>query len=254
MVAPRPTPNPAVISLALKAVGSVLLAASFIDYLVLLVPPDFTSAEWRFQFTTQLIDRGVIPLIGISLIMLGLWMGGIGERNSSRGIIKPITLGFAGVLGFLMLFMAPLHIIDAGKASAAATRQLNNQTTQVQQQLEFRLQQERAQIAGVLENPEQLKQLDTALSSSEITPEEKTRLEEIKANLARFKDDPSALEAQQEQARTLALEEINERNQTERARISGQFNKSRFRIGFSGLLISAAYLLIFWTGFQGTRR
>lgn len=256
MVATRPSANPTIISLALKAVGTVLLVSSMLDYLVMLVPPQFGNAEWRFQFTTQFIDRGIIPLIGTSLIMLGLWIGGVGDRQrADGGVLKPITLGVMGVLGFLYLLMAPLHIIDAGKASASATRQLNNQTSQVEQQLEFRLEQERAQISGAIENPEALTaQFNEALNQEGISDTEKQRIEELKANLDRFRADPAALQTQQEQARNVALAEIQERNQAERNRISLQFNKSRLRVGLSGFALAASYLLIFWTGFRGGRR
>lgn len=263
MVATRPNANPIAISLALKVVGAVLLTASLLDYVVLFLPPQLKDAQWRFQFTTQLIDRGIVPLIGISLIMLGLWMAaalgepsepGRANRPASADLLKPITMAIAGFLGFLFLMMSPLHIVDAGKASAAATRQVNNQTSQVEQQLEFRLQQERAQIDAILANPEQLKQLDLALQQPGLPAEEKQRIQTLKKDLERFQGNPAALGKQQEQARTLALDEIRKRNQTERGRISTEFNKSRARIGLSGLLISAAYLLICWMGFQTSGR
>ena len=254
MVASRPSANPTVISLALKAVGAVLLAASVLDYLVMLMPPQFGDPQWRFEFTTQLIDRGTIPLVGTALVMLGLWLGGTGERPSAAGILRPITLGVVGALGFLYLLMAPLHIIDAGQASASATRQLNNRTSQVEQQLEFRLQQERAQIAGAIENPGALAaQFEEALNQDGISDAEKQRIQELKANLDRFRQDPSALEQQQEQARSAALSEIQARNQAERNRISLRFNKSRLRVGLSGFALAAAYLYIFWVGFRGKR-
>ncbi len=249
----RSNSNPAPISFALKVVGSVLLAASLIDYIILLIQPNFTDPQWRFQFTTQLIDRGIVPLIGVGLIMLGLWMGSFGDRQASGGPLKPVALAISGILGLLFLLMAPLHIADAGKASATATRELNTQTTQVEAQLDARLQQERAQINQVLENPDQISQLDALLQQEGLSEADKTRLRSIKENLDRFKKDPTALEKQQETARNQALATINEQNQSKRNQIATEFNKSRLRVGFGGLMIAAAYLLICWTGFQGGR-
>lgn len=247
MVALHPDKTPP-IALALKAVGCILLAIAVIDYAIVLSGTDLAEVQARFQLTSQVVDRGVLPLLGIALMGLSIWVEQLSQPGQS-GLMKPVVLLSSALLALLFLLMGPMHFIDAGQASAAATREINARTTQAEAQLDNRLQQERAQINAVLSDPSQLADLETQLNSDDLPADAKERLTVIKENLTRFQADPSLLDTQQEGTRNQALNEIRGAALEESKRAALEFRKSRFRITVSSLMLAGAFLFIFWTGY-----
>lgn len=252
MVAIRPTHNAAPIALALKVTGCIMVAIALIDYLVLLFPLDLGDPQWRFQLTSQIVDRGVLPLLGIAIMGLSIWVEQL-SGLSEKGVMKPVIMVASAVLTLLFFIMGPMHFIDAGQASAAATRQINERTDQAEVQLDARLQQERAQINAVISDPSQLQDLEKQLASGEIPEDAKERLTLIKDNLTRFKEDPSLLEQQQETTRNRALSAIRGTGLEESNRVALEFRKSRLRVPMSSLMLAGAFMFIFWTGFTQAR-
>lgn len=48
-------------ALALKTVGLILIVSALLDYVILAIPFNPLQREWQLSFTTQIVDRGVIP-------------------------------------------------------------------------------------------------------------------------------------------------------------------------------------------------
>lgn len=242
----RSDPTPP-IALGLKTVGCVLLAIAVIDYGIALSGTDLGDVQARFQLTGQIIDRGVLPLLGIALMGLALWVEQL-SRPGRPGLIKPGILITSALLALLFLVVGPLHYLDGGKASAQATQEINARTTQAETGLEARLEQERAQINAVLRDPSQLADLEARLKDPQIAEEDRERLSVIKENLTRFRADPSLLDAQQEGTRNQALTNIRGEGLKESKRVALEFRKSRFRITLSSLLLAGTFLFVLWTG------
>jgi hypothetical protein len=250
------TPSPArpsLIPFILKIVGIITIAASLIDYAVMLVSPQFGEPQWRYQLVTQVVDRGVVPLIGVTLVIFGLWAESAitGERKAS--VTGLVTLVISGLLGLVYLGCAPLIFGDSGQISAQQVSQLNSQAAQAEQQLVGRLQQEKAQISQLIGNDQQLQQIKQQLNNGQVPPDQKQRLEQIVKNLENFKKDPKTLDTQQEQAKNRALSEIRGRQEIAKNSISTEFRKSRIRISLGSLLLSGAFLTVCVSGFQGGR-
>ena len=72
-VVTNPTKSP-LAAIALKLVGLVTIISALLDYLILVIPPDFANPQWQLATTTQLVDRGIVPLVGIALILTGFWI------------------------------------------------------------------------------------------------------------------------------------------------------------------------------------
>ena len=98
------------ISFALKIVGTVMFVASLIDYLFLLIPFNWTDDNWQITTTNSLVDRGIVPLLGITLILIGWWI----TDNAANAVGKPIpalrltTFILASILGLIFLLLVRL--------------------------------------------------------------------------------------------------------------------------------------------------
>ncbi|MGL5062729.1 MAG: HpsJ family protein, partial [Microcoleus sp.] len=61
----------------LKVVGIVLILSALLDSIVLSLPgetADIFNRVWQLAAATQIVDRGIMPLMGIALLLTGFWV------------------------------------------------------------------------------------------------------------------------------------------------------------------------------------
>ncbi len=163
----------------LRWIGYGLLIFFLIDSLTILIPPQFTNAAWEIQAVGNLVDRVVVPLLGLALVFFGEYF--------DRGKLEPIVLK---ILSWLCLLLALLFFLMAPLSGISAVR-INSQTSEVANQ-------QLAQQISNLDNierqinqgtPEQLKALAQQLKRPEI--QEQLKAQGIDVNL----DDPQQLKS-----------------------------------------------------------
>lgn len=235
-------------ALILKVTGLLLILGVLVDYIVLAIPPNFLNSAWLSNLISEWVGRGTIPLIGIALILFGIW---VEQFGADRGRLPRRwfsgTLIVAGVLGVLFLLLAPIYFRNNQLASAVETRQINEEAALAERQLEAQLEQQRNQLSAVLSNPELLAQVQQQLQGS--SPEESAEgedsfLQQIRETLAEVQNDPNALEQKVEEARQEGLERIREQQQEQIAELTTDLRKSRVRVTLNSLFLAIGYLII----------
>jgi len=242
-------------SRSLQLVGLVMIVSFIIDILNIAIPSDLLSPQWRLGFTSQFIDRGVIPLVGVALLLGGVWIKeSEGTSGSKQGMLRSAAVLVSLVLGVVYLLVVPLHSIDTVRSRNRALRNLDAQAQQAEEQLQAQLdnpqfqagldqrrEQFRSQINTLINNPEQFQQ------ALEQAPEQQAEL------LEQFRSDPGAIDnfiddqvnALPQQARSQIEEEKRERE--ERAQVTTV--KSIFQ-SINGGLLAVGYLGIGLAGVQ----
>lgn len=242
------SPTSPLAAIALKLVGIVTIISALLDYVILLIPPDVTNAQWQLATTTQLVDRGIVPLVGIALLITGFWV----DRNSgrpSRSASLFTDLRFwacllASLLGLFYLIITVVHINSVRATTRDALAQVSNEATQATTQLEERLSnelsQQQNQLNMLLQNEELLSQ---AIESGQL-PED----------IQRFQSDPEGLSQFLEQRAGEARERLQTQIGTRRAeaeqRVRLQARKSAVRISISSLLLAIGYSVVGWIGLR----
>jgi hypothetical protein len=235
-------------AIALKLVGVVTILSALLDFIVLLVPPDFGNPQWLLNTTTQIVDRGIVPLVGIALLLAGFWV----ERNagkSSQGGSLLTDLRFwtciiSSVLGLIFLIFTFLHIntvrITSQEALAQVQREANQASAQLEQRLAGELSQQQNQLQLLFQDEALLQQ---AIDAGQL-PEE----------IQQFRDNPEGLSEflnqRASQARQEIETEIGTRREDARSQIRQEAAKSAARISISSLLMSIAYIVIGWIGLR----
>ena len=232
-----------------------MILASLLDMIILPMPYKFSgdgSTQWLLGFTTQIVDRGIIPMIGIALLLLGFWvssdLGAAPQKQKSWQSLQFWTLVLSCILGLLYLLIFPLHLnnvrIDSQQSLEQITQEANQAQSQLNAEVNAEVQQQRQQIVQLLENEELLEQ---AIASGQV-PEEQAGL------LRQFRDDPAALDQYIEQRvgelRTQFETEIGSRREDALSNARTEALKSGLRIGISSLLLAIGYIII---GFSGLR-
>jgi hypothetical protein len=256
-------------ALTVKVVGIICILSFFVDFLILLLPFQPTDRVWQINLATALVDRGIVPLVGLGLLFAGYWFDSA-DAGSDRpqGIdLRFPALIISSILGLMFLLIFPLHLNNVNQAktqtlnriaqeAAQAENQLDNRFSQLQAQLtteqgkaqlEQLRNQTKAQFSEILKDDQRYKQ---ALESSQIPAN-------IKELLKKAKTDPQVLDKAIEQQtdiqtlRTQQLSQVRQRREEAEQQAKDTAWKSGLRIGISSLLLSIGYIIIGWTGLRG---
>jgi hypothetical protein len=264
-------------ALTLKVAGIILILSFLLDFLILMLPFQPTDRSWQINLATALVDRGIVPLVGIGMLFVGYWMDGFadGDRPKPVDVRFPVLI-LSSILGLIFLLIFPLHLNNVRQASAQTVNQIAQDAQQAENQLEGQLSQLQAQINNE-QGQAQLEQLrnqarnqfnellkneqsyQQALNNPQIPAAQKELLKKFKAN-------PQELDtfiAQQTDPQALANQRLTQiRQRREEAQKQARDNawRSGLRIGISSLLLSIGYMIIGWTGLrsmgalQGSKR
>jgi len=253
----------AVASLTTKVVGLLLIVSSLLDYLILAYPPDILNRQWQLGYTTQLVDRGVIPLMGVALLLVGFWI----ESNSgiSRGSRVPLldlrfwASIFSTLFGVVFLLLFPLHLNNVRLERSDALQRIRDEavqqeavlaqrigSSQGQQQISQLQTQFKSELQKLLSDEQQLQQ---RIESEEVSEQEKELLksfQENPADLDQFVNQRFSAQAIQTQQLTEIRSRVAERE--EQAKIRSV--KSGLQTGISSLLLAVSYSAVGWTGLR----
>ena len=252
----RPLSPPA--ALILKLVGVICIVSFFIDVFTLLFPFNPTDRGWQLNVTTQLVERGVIPLVGMAFLFVGSWIEDVGEAAGKSAslwqIVKLAALAISGILGLIYLLVAPLHVNNVRIQSNQAVERISQQAKQAETQLgsdtfktqvEQRRSQIRTQINELLKDDQKFNQ---ALQSQQIPEQLKTVLQQSKSNPQALDD---FLNQQAKDFSNQTLTQVRSRkDQVEKQAKTAAF-KSMVQIGLSSLLLAAGFFVIAGTGLRG---
>lgn len=248
----------------LKVVGIILILSALLDCIVLSLPgeaSDLLNRAWQLAAATQIVDRGIIPLMGIALLMTGFWVdssSGVSiERRKVWLDLRFWALLISSLLGLVYLSLVPVHLNNTRLELQDALAQVDREAGQAEGQLEaqitsdqFKAQieqlknQRRTQIAALLQDEGKLQQ---ALQSSDVP-------QELKTVLRNSKNDPKALdnflEQQAQELPAQARNEIRTRKQQKEKELRTRSRNSSLQTGISSLLLAIGYITVGWTGLR----
>ncbi|WP_199248161.1 HpsJ family protein [[Phormidium] sp. ETS-05] len=247
----------------LKLVGVLLIVSSLVDYIVLAIPPQISEKEWLLGYVTQIVDRGVIPLVGLALLFAGFWIdGATGSLKPSRSPILDIrfwSLGLATVLGLVFLLALPLHLNNVRLLRSETLQRVRQEASVAETTLLAQLQSNEAKAAiereqtQVKEQIQQLladkERLDQFLGSDQVPPVLKEIVQESQkkpADVEKLVKDKLNLEA----LKDARLNEIRGRKDQAENQAKLRTAKAAAQTGISSLLLALGYSIIGWTGFK----
>jgi ABC-type multidrug transport system fused ATPase/permease subunit len=248
--------------LLLKLVGCILILSSLLDYSVLLIPLNYQDKAWLVGTLTQLVDRGVLPLLGIALLFTGYWLEGGGEARTSPFVsLRFWALILSTVLGVIFLVTMPLALVNYNRASEDQVKEIDKQATEAQAKLESQVQQSQDQLNSLLSNKpaldqqlkqldEQLKQIDEAIAQGRVKPEQLPEVQKRKKEMEEIKADPTKLGNKVKEARDQTLTKIREEQSNKTNQIKQGALKTGIRVGLSSLMLAIGYTTIGWLGLR----
>jgi hypothetical protein len=259
------------ISLSLKLVGIICILSFFLDFLFLLVPFQPTDKLWQINLCRNLVDRGIVPMVGLGAVLTAYWFDSVDESSRSSPLsLKVPTFLISSFLGLIFLLIFPLHLNNVNQVKAQGLTRINQEAEQLETQVKTQLAQVQNQLgndqvkAAVEKQRAALKeQLGTqlnelvkdeqkynqALNNNQLPAAQKDLLKKYKAN-PKALDDFIAEQTDPQQLATDRTTQIRSQKEQQLQKIQDDAWKE-LRIGISSLLLSIGYIVIGWTGLRG---
>lgn len=249
-------------ALSLKLIGAIFILSSLIDYISLAIPFNWQERSWQIGLVTSLVDRGIVPMVGMALVLIGYWIeasSGVPPRKSSGFDLRLPTFILASLLALLFLLLVPLHVSNLNQAKTTALEQIEKGAGQGQQQIQGFL----AQLNTLSQNPQLLNQqiaqrnqvIETGqFQGRQVTAEELENLRQQRDQLQQLRDLAKTPEEFKKRVNDIK-NQLETRLLEQRSRAENQAKiqalKQGLRIGLSSLMLAIGYAVIGWFGLRG---
>ncbi|MEM6867826.1 MAG: HpsJ family protein [Cyanobacteria bacterium P01_F01_bin.3] len=251
------TPNEPLIpsplaAISLKLVGAITIAASLIDFITLLFPPNFGNIAWQLATVTSLVDRGIVPLVGIALLFAGYWIDtSIGKTTRRSSLVQDARFWIcllSCLLGLIFILTTVFHPNNVRIQSRDALSQVETDAEQATAELESRLNadlsQRKAQIDALLQDEDQLQ---AAIDSGSLDEAQLAQIERFRSNPQEL---DSFLTSQVTEAEEQLKIRIGEQKQDATQQLRAEALKATVRVTLSSLLLAIGYTFIGWSGLR----
>jgi ABC-type multidrug transport system fused ATPase/permease subunit len=248
-------------SLALKLSGLVFVISFLLDAFILPIPYQFNNPQWQIGFVTTFVDRGVVPLVGIALILLGYWIEGSARdaapKKSKFDIRWPIFI-LSTILGLVFLLIIPVHVSNINQIKNNTLTQIEQGAGQGEQQIQAAL----ARLNTLSQNPQvlnqQIAQLTQVIESGQFQGQQLSaqQLQEIRqqrdqlTNIRDLAKNPKEYKQGIEQYKNRLQTTLQDRRKQFESQANQEAQKQWFRIGLQSMLLSIAYSFIGWLGIR----
>ncbi len=224
------------------------MAITVLNYVMLLVPPKLTESGWWFNVTTQLIEQGIVPLLGLGVFFTGiaieLLSGTTDQENTWIAKTETLAYRLSLLFGILFVIMAPIHGLATIANNQASVQALEERLAQQNDQVKFQLDRQRELYTAVLDGEATIEDLvgDEPLSDPQM---------EV---LDKIKSDPDALDRQLEAAQVAIRESIQKRAIEAREQAKLGVWKSILRLGLTSWMLAGCYLNVAWIGLKDDKK
>lgn len=107
-------------------VGYGLLGFALMDLIHVLYPPRFLNPAWEVQAIGSLIERVVVPLLGLALVFFGEFY----DRNRVEKVLLKVLSWLCLVLAIVCLLVIPLGVFGTARLDFQNDQQVNRQAEQ----------------------------------------------------------------------------------------------------------------------------
>jgi hypothetical protein len=246
-------------TLSLKLIGTIFIISSLLDYITLAIPFNWQSPQWQIGFVTSIVDRGIVPLVGIALILIGYWIDSYSGSPSSGAGLKLPVFALASLLGLLFLLLVPVHLNNLNQAKNAALTNITEGAGQGEQQIQAFL----GQINTLSQNPQllnqEIQQRNQVIESGQfqgrpINPQQLEALRQQRDQLQQLRDlsqNPQEFKKRLEQIKGQLQTQLLDRRRTAENQAKSEALKQGLRIGLNSLMLAIGYSAVGWLGFKG---
>jgi hypothetical protein len=246
----QPTISSLLTPIALKTAGAILILSSLIDLLfVLRFPPEnlgLVDNQWWLYATSQLVDRGLLPLVGIAFFVAGDWIKIVStEDGGSRGNAWRIgAFSLASLLGLIFVLIIPFQLMTSNSIKDGDLKKIGDEFNQIKTQIQGSFDPNKAPNKNQIKA--EIAAIDKEINSGKLQGQQQINLQVRKSRLELLLNDPKKF---QEQANE-NIKQLEQQKQKAETQATDRMLKTGVRTGLASLLLAIAYTTIGWTGLR----
>jgi ABC-type multidrug transport system fused ATPase/permease subunit len=250
----KATNSPFSAPFALKLVGYILIVSGLLDDITLIwkVSADAQNKAMLVSGISQLVNQGVIPMIGIALALTGAWLEKLTDIPSKTKIFRVIALSLSALLGVIFLFLGPAYLYNTRQVVEQAKAKITDQAKNAEGQVEQQVQTRQSQLADLVKDQkkfdDQLKQLSDAIASNQVPEAQLPQLKQLQKDLQDIKANPAVLQEKAKTSKEQLLNQIRDQKGKEEKKIDDEVFKENVHVSVNSLILSVGYLIISWVG------
>ncbi len=249
-------------ALGIKLVGTIFFISSLVDFIFLAIPLELGNRNWQINFTNSIVDRGVVPLLGIILLILGWWMtDNTINAGKPKTIFRLPVFILSSILGLLFLLLVPLHLSNVSNVSSQLIAQIDQRAGEQEVEIQAFIE----QLDGISRNPQQIQQEinqrnqiidnDGVIQGRRLSPQELQSITAQRDQLQQLLDlsqNPQELEERLGDTRNRLQTELRNLQRQEKQRAQTEALKVTLRTGISSFILSIGYIVLGWLGLKGS--
>jgi ABC-type multidrug transport system fused ATPase/permease subunit len=231
--------TPSYLSLCLKLMGVIFILSFLVDTATSIFPFTWGESSWQISVVTALVERGVVPLLGMALILIGYWVdtsSGNVKKASDLDLRLPVYI-IASFLGLMFLLLVPVHLNNLNQYKITKLEQIEQQQQEVQRYLDL--------LNKISKNPQQVEQ-EIKQRQQSFNPLQIQQLQSL-IGLAQQKPEEFNKEIER-QKNQLTNQQREAEGQTKT-----QALKQGLRTGLSSLMLAIVYSAVGWLGLLGLK-
>jgi len=245
--------NNSFVPLVLKLTGVIFILSSLLDYVTLAIPLKLDSPQWQISFATSIVDRGIVPLIGIAILLIGYWIDGVTDKVQKGGLDLRLPVYILSIiLGALFVILIPLHWSNLSKIQNTALTEIEKGSEQGKGQIESYL----VNLNTLAQNPQlldkQIQERTTLIQTGQfqgkqLNPQQLQQLKQQADQLERLKvlaKDPNKLKEKVETIKNELQTRLLNQKQEAEDRANLETNKQGFRTALSSVMLAIGYATI----------
>jgi hypothetical protein len=245
-------------SLSLKLVGIICIILSLIDYILLAFAPKWGDSTWSIEYVGTVVERGIIPLVGMVFVLVGYWIDNSSNRPVSTGKLKMPMFVLAIILAIAFLLLIPVHYMNFNNYKTNTLAQIQEGASQREQQIQSTL----SQLNEISKNPQSLdqriSQLNQVIASGkyngqavsaqllESANQQLKQLQSLKELAQKPQDFQKEIENTKNQLQTNLIETKNNYEQE----VNKKFVQQGLRIMLNSLMLTIGFSAVGWFGIR----
>jgi hypothetical protein len=237
-----------VTSLALKTASMVLITSTIVDIAFSLLPYQLGDSKWWFSASAELVNRGLLPLVGIVFWLIADWIEAVAKEANGLGgrFTKAVTL-LSILLGVLFFFIVPFQVWTSNTDRDKTLALSREEGTAMEAKIDKRVKEITGDKAKLQQIQQQIAEIDKIIKSGQVQGDELDKLKKSKNELEKLSGDPSKIKES-------AMVELRQRQKDLEGAATANMWKTGIRAGLASLLLSAGYSFIGLTGMRGQKR
>ncbi len=238
-----------VTSLALKTASMVLIVSTIVDIAFTLLPYQLGDGGWWNSASAELVNRGLLPLVGIIFWVVADWIESVAKDASGRrgNTLTKVITALSLVLGALFFLIVPFQVWSSNSERDKTLATSRDEGAAMESRIDKKVKEITSDKAKMQQVEQQIAEMDKVIKAGQVQGDDLNKFKAGKAEL-------DALVGGPVKAKEFLMSDLKRKQKDLEGFATLKMWKTGIRAGLASLLLSAGYSFIGFNGLRGQKR